>query len=117
MARRRVLQGTHLADVPMGDHSEFDKHFQLVINPGMKIVEWRKLFKNQGIRINCSVVWIMIGDSELPLSSEFGAQNQMKKLVKDLVNFCGRKIKKILIGAVLPRPDRGDSVGAGCEVH
>ena len=73
---------TLLTDVKLMDHSEFDKYFQVIFFPGVKMVEWRNMLKNQDFRIKCDVVWIMIGDGELPLRApDFSPVNQMRKLL------------------------------------
>ena len=107
---RKVVQGqqkvTVLTDVVLNDHSDYDKYFQFVYQPGAKILEWRNMLKDRDIRLKCDVVWIMIGQAELPIKGEFSLTNQMKKLVHDLTNYAGRKLRHIYIGVVLPRPDK-----------
>ena len=52
------------------------------------------------------MVWLMVGNSQLPLPCDLSAINQMRKLVMCVIGKAGRKLSKVVVGSVLPRPDQ-----------
>ena len=107
---RRVTPGqqrvTVLTDRNLADGSTVDKYFQYVSIPDITLGEWRRKLREGEIQFRCDTVWLMVGNTEVPLDPTMTAVSQMRKLVLCLVTNCHRKLKKICVTSVLPRPDR-----------
>ena len=97
---------TVLTDITLSDHSALDKHFQTIIIPDITIAQWKERIKKKLIDIKCPIVWIMVGNAQTPWDEAFSATSQMKKLIMAIVAHAGRKLRQIIVGGVMPRPQQ-----------
>ena len=107
---RRVWESTQsvtlITDLQLMDHSSLDQYFQVVYWPNTSLAEWRALLKQKSIKFKCDFVWVMIGNTDIPWNEQLSVESQFKKLIQCIVKYAGRKIKRLYIGAILPRADK-----------
>ena len=108
---------TVLTDIQLSDHSALDKHFQTVTIPDITIAQWKEKIKSKQIQIKCPIVWLMVGNAQVPWDEAYSATSQMKKLILAIVAHSGRKLRQIVVGGAMPRPDGDNEVLLGHEIR
>ena len=96
---------TLLTDLPLADHTDLDKHIQMVMIPRITLMEWRDRLKNKLIQIKAENVWLAVGNSQISWNPDSSPCSQMKKLIFCVINSAGRKLKSIVVTSIIPRPD------------
>ena len=97
---------TLITDIQLNDFSPMDKYFQTVCIPNCAMTQWQRMIRKREFQIKCELVWIMVGNSELPFPCDLSAINQMRKLIMCIIGKSSRKFAKIVVGSVLPRLDK-----------
>ena len=97
---------TLITDTQLQDFTPMDKHFQIIYIQDCSMTQLWKMLKEKKVSIKCDVVWLMTGNSQLPLPCDLSPINQMRKLIMCIIAKSGRKIAKLVVGSVLPRPDK-----------
>ena len=77
-----------------------------IYSPDTTMHAWRRMIKEDMVKIKYNVVALLVGNSELPLPLELSAAGQMKKLILAIWEKYSRLIKKVVVLTVLPRPDQ-----------
>ena len=99
-------QVTIICDRDLMDYTALDKYVQHVYPRGTTISGVRDMIKNGEIIIKCPQVVILMGNNQIPWPPGISPTNQVKKLVQAIFVKYKRRITKVWIGTVLPRPDR-----------
>ena len=66
----------------------------------------REKITKREVTINCAIVVLLIGNNQIPWGPNLGPRAQMKKLIQAIFTTYGRKVRKIWVGTVIPRPNR-----------
>ena len=107
---RSVKQSTQkvtiLADVLVADHSYLDGYCQMVYSPETSLQAWKRMLVEDRIPIKCNVVVLMVGNSQIPFPAELSVSGQVKKLLLAIWEKYEKKLRKVVVSTVLPRPDK-----------
>ena len=101
-----VNKVTILSDLQVGNHTGLDEHFQLIYSPDTSLQAWRRMIAEGTVVVKCAILAVMVGSSQLPLDKKFSAAAQFRKLLNVIWEKYAKKVKKVIVLTVLPRPDR-----------
>ena len=108
--RRKVVKiepsVTVITDIDLQDDASLDKHFRFHYERGTTMLGLRTMIRDHQIEIYTKLVWLQVGNCEIPLSKHVSPVNQLKKLVSVIIRTCPLLVWKIYVAGILPRPDR-----------
>ena len=107
---RRVRQNTpkvtFLTDMLAADHSTLDEHFQLIYCPDTTQQACKRMILEDVVTIKCAMVVIWLDNSQVPFPENLRMSGQFKKLLIAMLEKYGKKVQKVIILTILPRPDK-----------
>ena len=110
MAGQTVRQGspevTFISDLEIVDGSAMDQHFKFVCERGMTMAIFHAMIKDGEVQINTRIVWLLVGNCQIPISKHISLVGQIKKLVNTLVKMYPLSVHRVVVSGVLSRPDR-----------
>ena len=97
---------TVFTDLEITNGSSLDE--QLIVNyhRGTTMAGFRTMVKDMELTLSTRILWLVVGNCQIPLSLHVSPVSQMKKLVNTILKVYPLTVHKIYVGAVLPRADR-----------
>ena len=93
---------TVISDMDIQDGSLIDGHFKFVCDRGTTMAGFRDLIKTGDMQITTWLVWLLVGNSQIPVSKHISPVGQIKKLVNMIFKVYLLSVHKIVVAGVLP---------------
>ena len=66
---------------------------------------FRSMIWNQEVQVLTQILWLMVGNCQIPISEHISPVGQMQKLINTIIKSYPLSIQKIVVSWVLPCPD------------
>ena len=97
---------TLITDLDVQDGATLDKYFQFIYERVTTMLGMRQLIKEHAVEVCTVIVWLLVGNCQIPISRHWSPVNQLKKLINTIVKVYPLSVGKIWVAGVLPRADR-----------